>query len=162
MDSQLVDTRVAIFTQDVVPFPTIKSFNGEIVRKFLILIFGVTLLSSCALPPSQEEMATADYGLYPSDYERIIKDYAAITLKDPSSAQYTFLNEPKRAFNGIGGAKFGWVVCANINAKNSYGGYVGTRMNYFMIKDGRVINASYGDGGYGDAIVGGKCKGALN
>ena len=54
--------------------------------------------------------------------------------------------------------KFGYVVCAYINAKNSYGGYVGNRMSYFMIKNDRVIDASHGDGDYGEAMVRGRCK----
>lgn len=55
------------------------------------------------------------------------------------------------------GKKFGYAVCANINARNSFGGYVGNRMSYFLIRDGRVIDESHGDGNYGEAIVQGRC-----
>lgn len=41
------------------------------------------------------------------------------TLKDPESAQFTNLR--------IGKYGDGILVCGNVNAKNSFGGYVGTR-----------------------------------
>ncbi|MEA3192696.1 MAG: hypothetical protein QOD26_1029 [Betaproteobacteria bacterium] len=79
-------------------------------------------------------------------------------LRDPESARYEFLNRPKTGWNGIGGLKFGHVVCARINGKNAYGGYVGYRISYFMIKNGRVIDAVHGDGSYGDSMVQGRCS----
>ena len=128
------------------------------MKKSLVLFALIALVSGCATPPTQEELASADYGQYPSDYEQIIKGYMQATLKDPDSARYQFLNPPKTGWNGFGGKKFGYIVCAYINAKNSYGGYVGNRMSYFMIKNGRVIDASHGDGNYGEAMVQGMCK----
>lgn len=127
------------------------------MHKIITTLALTALLFGCATPTAQE-LATADYGSYPTDFEPIIKSYMQSTLKDPESARYQFLNSPKSGWNGVGGVKYGYVVCAYINGKNSYGGYVGNRMSYFMIKNGRVIDASHGDGNYGDAIVQGKCK----
>ena len=115
-------------------------------------------IAGCATRPTEQELTNADYGSYPSDYEQLIRRHMQSVLKDPDSARYDFLNSPKSGWNVLGGKKFGYVVCANINAKNSFGGYVGTRMSYFMMRDGRTIDASHGDGNYGDAIVQGKCK----
>ncbi|QYY33554.1 hypothetical protein K2O51_31480 (plasmid) [Cupriavidus pinatubonensis] len=126
-------------------------------RAFAVLVAAVSL-SGCALPPSESELAAADYGSYPMNYEEIIRDYMSSRLKDPFSAQYQFQNSPQRGFYGLGGAQYGFVVCALINAKNSYGGYTGARPAYFMIRDGAVVNATIGDGSYGDAMASGKCQ----
>lgn len=128
------------------------------MKKHIVLTLLPFIFCGCATPPTQEELSSADYGQYPADYENIIKGYMRTILKDPDSARYQFLNTPKTGWNGFGGKKFGYVVCAYINAKNSYGGYVGNRMSHFMIKNGRVIDASHGDGNYGDAMVQGMCE----
>lgn len=107
--------------------------------------------------PTQQEIESADYGPYPVEYEQIIKNYMQGILKDPSSATYQFLGSPRSGWNGMGGKKFGYMVCVNINAKNSFGGYTGNRMSYFMIHYGRVIYASHGDGRYGSSFVEGMC-----
>ena len=118
------------------------------MKKQIITILALTgLLVGCATP-TQQEVAVADYGSYPTDFETIIKSHMQATLKDPESARYQFLNSPKSGWSSFGGVKYGYVVCAYINAKNSYGGYVGNRMSYFMIKNRRLIDASHGDGNY--------------
>jgi len=33
---------------------------------------------------------------------------------------------------------FGFSVCAAINAKNSYGGYTGSQMHWFLLRDGKI------------------------
>ncbi|MFZ2541462.1 MAG: hypothetical protein WAW75_06760 [Gallionella sp.] len=91
--------------------------------------------------PNQQEFSTADYGAFPSDYKTLIKDYMQIILKDPESARYTFSSPPKKGWNGSEG--FGYIVCPLINAKNSFGGYGGNQLNYFMIQNGKITNAKY-------------------
>ena len=116
--------------------------------KCTIAIATITLfIGGCATPPTQQELAAADYGTYPDNFEQIIKNHMTSILKDPDSARFQFLNNPKKGWNGLGGKKFGYVSCVNINAKNSYGGYVGSRMSYFMIRNGKIIDFSHGDGG---------------
>lgn len=102
-------------------------------------------LLACAAP-SYEEMANADYGAYPNGYEQIIRSYLGKTLKDPDSLKLNVVRAPTTGWNGFGGRKFGYIVCAEVNAKNSYGGYVGSRLSYFMIKNGVVIQDLVGDG----------------
>lgn len=118
----------------------------------------VLALVGCVTPPTQEELAAADYGLYPHDYETIIKTYMSRVLKDPDSGRFEFLNAPKTAWNKLDGLQYGYAVCANINAKNSYGGYTGFQMSYFLIRNGRVIIARHSSGRYGDAMVSGLCQ----
>ena len=124
-----------------------------------LIIFALSLLTNgCAIRPTEKEIEIADYGSYPNEYEQIIRNHMETFLKDPESARYKFLNSPKPGWNGIGGNKFGYVVCANINAKNSFGGYVGNRMSYFMIRNDRMIYTSKGDDNFGEALAQGLCK----
>lgn len=121
-------------------------------------LVGVIFVAGCALRPSDSELAQADYGGYPSDYREVVESYMSGILKDPGSAQYQYLNSPQRAWSGLGGSLYGYAVCVNINAKNSYGGYVGGRPNYFLIHNGAVVRTVQGDGQYGDAMAEGACK----
>jgi hypothetical protein len=92
------------------------------MTRFNLAVGFLLLMAGCATAPTQQELAEADYGSYPSDYEQIIKNYMFTVLKDPESARYQFLNAPKTAWSsGFGEKKFGYVVCAYINAKNSFG-----------------------------------------
>jgi hypothetical protein len=125
----------------------------------LLIVFLLASLSGCATAPSADVMAAADYGEYPQNYQAIVKAYVSDSLKDPDSAQYTFLNFPMRGYWGFGGAKFGYVTCVKINAKNSFGGYTGYRINYFMIKNGAIIDATISQAGeYGEMVAAAKCK----
>ena len=38
---------------------------------------------------------------------------------------------------------YGWRVCAGINAKNSYGGYVGEKPYFFLLRDSAVQKYEY-------------------
>lgn len=103
-------------------------------------------------------MATADYGSYPSQYKAVVEGYLHGRLKDPDSLRIQYLNAPQRGFQGLGGATYGYVVCATVNAKNSFGGYTGPRPAYFMIRNEAVVQAHIGDGSYGSAMAEGMCK----
>jgi len=59
-------------------------------------------------------------------------------LKDPDSARYGFYGEPVKWYAGRD-RKFGWATCAAINAKNSFGGYVGARQYFFLIREEVVV-----------------------
>lgn len=129
-----------------------------IMKKALFAALLGLVSGGCATAPTVAEFESAYFGEYPGDYEGMIKGYMAQRLKDPESARYQFLNAPRKAWNGFGGRKYGWAVCATINGKNSYGGYVGNRPSYFLLRDGLVVDSMHGDGQYGDAMVQGLCK----
>lgn len=106
--------------------------------RFFAIITASVLISSCASKPTQEELANADYGIYPENYQEIIVNYFSMRLKDPSSAQYSFLKGPEKQWYGFGNV-YGYGACFTINAKNSYGGYTGQQLHFVMIRDGRVV-----------------------
>jgi hypothetical protein len=105
------------------------------------LIFSSLLLSACVGLPSTEQIAAADYGQYPQDYEVIVKKYYSLILKDPDSVKYQNFSTPKKSWVGskFSGARYGYLVCTTLNAKNSYGAYVGYKQDALLIKNGDVI-----------------------
>lgn len=98
------------------------------------------LVTGCLQPPSPEELARADYGPQPREYRAIIKEHMKYILKDPESAQYEVVKGPAQGWSKtFDGLLFGYAVCVGINAKNSFGGYVGMKMYYFLIHNNTVI-----------------------
>jgi hypothetical protein len=105
----------------------------------LLFVF-LVLASGCAsTQPTPEQLASADYGTYPENYQTVIKDFMSFALKDPESARYQF-KEPYKGYKtrgllfGGGVEKYGWLVEAYINAKNSFGGYVGSKKYTFLFR----------------------------
>lgn len=112
-------------------------------RKLLALI--ATLLAGCAsAPPSPVELANADYGPFPKNYQSLIVAHMKAVLKDPDSARFGFVQAPVKSWYPLNRKSFGWAVCVGVNAKNSYGGYTGTQPSYFLIKNGEIIQAEHG------------------
>jgi hypothetical protein len=91
-------------------------------------------LVGCAVP--QAELADADYGTYPTNYESRIRNYFEMSLIDPESARYRFGEPYKGAvYKGLvngGGWQFGYGVDCTVNAKNRMGGYTGQQPHTFF------------------------------
>ncbi|MCD1609850.1 MULTISPECIES: hypothetical protein [Stutzerimonas] len=122
---------------------------------FLVLLAGVFgVLAGCAAPPTQQEIAAADYGMpiEQAEAEEKAKEVFSRTLKDPYSAQYAFgkiykgysLTAPLQGRK----ASYGYMLDVMVNAKNSYGGYVGAKPYRFMFRNGRLVEGwRISDGG---------------
>lgn len=84
----------------------------------------------------------ADYGTYPSDYQDLIRSYMVKTLKDPDSVRYTDFTTPRKE-HAIENKKaiYGYSACVLVNAKNSYGGYVGNQQYWFFFQNGKLIRS---------------------
>ncbi|MCY1250095.1 hypothetical protein D9M71_818300 [compost metagenome] len=72
-----------------------------------------------------------------------MKEYFNGTLKDPYSAQYQFSKVEKgyiigSAFEGKP-LYAGYIMSANVNAKNSYGGYTGNQGYQFLFQNGALV-----------------------
>lgn len=68
-------------------------------------------------------------------------------LKDPDSAQFTW---PAGFVSGWYQAPFdrryeGWITCGTVNARNSYGGYVGRAAVVGVIRSGTVVKVNMDD-----------------
>ena len=123
------------------------------MKKLLIIIFAFCLFG-CMSTPSEKDLATVDFGSKPVNYEENIKNIIGAKLKDPFSAQYKFGN-PRKGYRK-GGLTFdiayGWIVPVQVNAKNSFGGYVGFENLYFMISGELIENVTY-NYRYGDVVL---------
>jgi hypothetical protein len=74
-----------------------------------------------APPPRKEpaDFAVAESGRLPADYKKKIDQYLLRNLKDPDSRKVAYGSTP-----------YGGLVCGEVNAKNSYGGYTGSQPFY--------------------------------
>jgi hypothetical protein len=75
----------------------------------------------------------------------VAENYIRSTLKDPFSAQFSSTGActkgaMKQGFLQGGATFFGYLQKGAVNAKNSYGGYVGFRPYMAIIHDGIVVN----------------------
>lgn len=121
-------------------------------RAFLIIVV-LGFLCACVstrevtpeLPkrPTQAELAQADYGPYPENYEEILLQELERRLLDPDSLKdFRIIEPPKKSYlkerKGSGWI-FGYEVTLGYNAKNRYGGYVGWKSQKALLKDGGVV-----------------------
>lgn len=111
-------------------------------RYFVIfaIAFATVSLPGCAANRQNLQAVTAQ-DVYPANYEAQIKQHFARTLKDPYSAVYEISPpRPGRVWAGLlfGGYREGYVVYMTLNAKNSYGGYVGVTPHWILFKNGQI------------------------
>jgi hypothetical protein len=127
---------------------------GSLSKNSLVnmIALGLVLfsLSNCAVRPSPEQIASADYGTYPENYQEIIKNYYSKVLSDPHGV-YTYEN-PTRAWDSLGGLIFGWAVCGKFNGKDRSGVHVGVRSFYVLIRDNKIQRE------YRDEMADGYCQ----
>lgn len=113
----------------------------------ILVALSIFLFTGCAKPPTPQQIATANYGSFPSSYQEIIKTFMHDGLFDPYSAMYEKWSGPSKGyFYSVGGQWFGYRVCVNINAKNKFGAYVGASRHYFLLNNGKVTVYRDGSG----------------
>lgn len=112
-----------------------------------IFLLGQVGCVTSVKPPTQIEIASAEYGPYPANYPEIIKKLTVPFLKDPESATFSFEKSPEKGWAGGGVYRipisFGWGIFCSINAKNSFGGYVGAKRYFFLIKNDNVVYTDF-------------------
>jgi hypothetical protein len=114
-----------------------------LVSAFGICLFGPAMSqTSDAALDGAEGMATADFGPVPVTHEEQIKQWALSALKDPESARFGRFSKPRKEWMVASQkAVFGYSVCADINAKNSYGGYTGNQRYWFFFRDDKLLRS---------------------
>lgn len=113
----------------------------------LIVCLILGAIGGCATRPTVEQFSNADYGA-PMDEARaraIAKQAISSLLKDPQSARFTW-GELRKGYvsNGWfygGGFLYGYLLDVHVNARNSFGGYVGNRLYQFLFHDGKIVAA---------------------
>ena len=120
------------------------------------LIGSLCLLAACAYTPpsaqvSMKTVRSANYGSYPRNYQRQIRQYLNDTLLDPDSAKIR-IGTPHKVFQIYNPLKNTYppktprelktneyyVVCAEVNAKNTFGGYAGWQTKIYRFVGGRI------------------------
>lgn len=88
------------------------------------------------------------------DLEARLRGKLETVLKDAGSAQLEILSGPtQRKYVYMGFESEGDVVCTRVNAKNSYGGYVGWRPYLFTLKPNGSIGVVYGGERHSDELI---------
>ena len=120
------------------------------------LIGSLCLLAACAVtqPSVQVSMKTVrseNYGSYPQNYQRQVRQYLKDSLLDPDSAKIR-ISPPRRVFkiynpeakiyspktpNQLKAEGY-YLVCAEVNAKNTYGGYTGWQTKRYRFTNGSM------------------------
>lgn len=105
------------------------------------------IIGGCASSPSAAELAKADYGAAPTDASGTVRAWLRMALKDPDSMKDFTCSPPTKTWITLGFGQFmyGWGCCAEYNAKNSFGGYVGRTPQEFLIKDNQVVAVTGGE-----------------
>ena len=112
----------------------------------VIASFVCLALGACSYAPKPETAAAADYGtpMTASEMQGIADKFLVKVLKDPESRRVEWGRSGKAwAWTGLvgGGTKYGYGVEADVNAKNSFGGYVGSKPYFFLFRNGVIENA---------------------
>ena len=127
----------------------------------VVLLF--SLLGCAGVPsPTPEQLASADYGHYPANYQEIATQYISNLLIDPNSAMLSGWIGPSKtwSYTDRGESFFGYGVCMFVNAKNRMGGYTGRQLFFVLIKDDRVLshNGGYPSGTVGEEVIAKRCS----
>jgi hypothetical protein len=111
------------------------------------------ILAGCVTPVTREEMATADYGPRPNNYQDEIRSYLGLRLTDPKDAIVEFRAGPQQIYNRgtpVRGEQYGWGVCVWVNDKNKSGAYDGFYPMSFVIRHEKIVHVN---GGPDDANI---------
>ena len=104
----------------------------------IVLLLSISLIG-CATTSSQ--IATADYGRYPANYEGIVQNWINSAFFDPYSIRDLRINPPKKYYLRplFQRAYYGYRVRVSCNAKNRMGGYIGKEIRNLLIRNGMII-----------------------
>ncbi|MFI3013095.1 hypothetical protein ACH7BS_18365 [Klebsiella aerogenes] len=103
------------------------------------------------------DLNTADVGVKPKNYKLLVESAIRDSLKDPDSAKfYDFTTPRKEVMVENSNFVYGYSTCVYVNAKNSYGGYVGKQLYWAFIRNNQVLRLKNTTEAYGDIIFVGR------
>jgi len=110
------------------------------IRRLSMLALLTITVAACLPRPTPDQLARADYGPYPDQFEEIVKRHFSRALYDPYSAVYEFPRAATTEWTLMRGKiVYGWGVKGFVNARNRFGGYVGARPFAVLIRNGQVL-----------------------
>lgn len=107
--------------------------DGRIAMKLFWAFLVASLISGCGVVAQKKEdellsRSTAkDWGVLDSNHEALERETILRILKDPESARFRFTNPTRGVSHALGEPVLAWYSVVYVNAKNSFGGYVGER-----------------------------------
>jgi hypothetical protein len=107
---------------------------------YLSLLAAPGLLAGCATI-SSNDLAHADYGPYPADYQSLITREAQARPETPAGAALVFGKPVPGVSHGLfagSGTTYGYIVAVEIIRPHGSEAHTPSRLHYFMIADGRV------------------------
>ncbi len=117
------------------------------MKKLSFTAFSILLAGCQTMSATPEQELAADYGALMTEQQcaEIAEGFIRTTLKDPMSAQFIrtmpcVKGHMKQSLIKGGNTNFGYLHRGQVNAKNSYGGYVGFRPYNMIIKNGVVMD----------------------
>ncbi len=116
--------------------------------KPLIIVALAATLAGCAIYPTAEQEASADYGFQPTQGQcrELAEQAVRSRLKDPYSAKISFGQCRKGYiwddFPPHNNHEFGFVQVGTVNAKNGFGAYTGDVTFKVHIKNGVVTTTA--------------------
>ena len=126
--------------------------------KKIYIVLLCLLVTSCArgIIPIPEKLlperytglvSPNEYGEYPENYQKILKDYLVNNLLNHSDAKVDFVNQPsKLSIKQLGTVYSGYRMCLSINSRNSKNIYTGYKTHLFVIKNDNVVMHLYDSG----------------
>ena len=119
-------------------------FRNFIIVTFCLIISGcakgIIPIPSGVMPERNTDyIPKQDYGVYPDDYQSLLKKYLKNKLPNSSDAKVEFVNKPSRlSIDHLGNTYTGYRLCLSINAKNQKGIYTGYKTHLFVINQNKV------------------------
>ena len=118
----------------------------------LLLVACADLPQPTPIEISMSNVRSADYGTYPEHYEQQIHQYLNDTLLDPDSAKIR-IAPPRKVFKIYNPetkiyspktpkqlkSEGYYLVCAEVNAKNTFGGYTGWQTHRYRFHKGGLV-----------------------
>jgi hypothetical protein len=109
------------------------------VRTATIILLAL-LLQGC-VTATKQDVATANVGPMPADYQERVKSYMSTQIRlRPETATYEFSGPPRKGFYqaGLIGPKkrYGWIVPVKIRVKNHFGFHVSEDCKVLLAPDG--------------------------
>ncbi len=123
-----------------------KKMIGKIVAIGIVL----AALGGCTTVPTRDEMQRASYGppISKAEFENAVRN--GMGFFDPYSAMIA-CTEPRKGWGDyLYKPKYGWLAHCKYNAKNRMGGYVGEKLQTFIISNGALLEIYPNDWKYLD------------
>ena len=124
------------------------------MRKISIVVaLSAAAVTACGtVKPDIAQVQSANFGPAPSNEAILaaVRAQEASRLKDPYSALYE-CRAPRRAWTNVfGKITYGWAVACTVNAKNSFGAYVGVQPRGYLFQGDVIVQDAWANIGFVD------------